>query len=160
MKSNGVMDWDDPILTDGEHTYIELPEGDYTFTVTELERGWYKGSDKVPEGPKATIHIAIDSEQGKADSRFDLILNSAFTWKMANFFRCIGMKKHGEPMTSMKWGDVIGKRGRAHIKPRPFTDKNGMTRHANDVDRFFDYDEEYMTNAPVAGENDWENEEV
>jgi hypothetical protein len=50
----------------------------------------------------------------------------------------------------MNWDKVTGSRGRAHFKPRPFTGKNGNELQANDVERFYDYDEKLMTTQPVA----------
>lgn len=38
----------------------------------------------------------------------------------------------------------MGSRGRAHFKPRNYTDRDGNPRQANDVDRFYDYDEAKM----------------
>ena len=49
----------------------------------------------------------------------------------------------------MDWNTVIGSRGRAHFKPRPYTDRDGNDRVANEVDRFYDWDEKYF---PVTGE--------
>lgn len=52
------------------------------------------------------------------------------------------MKKHGERLV-MDWNKVVGSRGRAHFKPRTYT-KDGEERQANDVDRFYDWDEKYF----------------
>ena len=41
----------------------------------------------------------------------------------------------------MNWNKVLGSKGRAHFKPRTYTDKDGNERQANDVVRFYDYDE-------------------
>ena len=39
---------------------------------------------------------------------------------------------------------MVGSRGRAHFKPRTYTDRDGNERQANDVDRFYDWDEKYF----------------
>lgn len=135
---NRIMDWDDVIQDDGQE-FVVLPEGDYTFTVTNFERGRFPGSAKIPACNKATISINIDNDKGVANARFDLILYRTLEWKIASFFRCIGQKKHGEKVV-MNWNGIVGARGRAHIKPRTYT-KDGEERQVNDVDRFFDYDE-------------------
>ena len=44
----------------------------------------------------------------------------------------------------MDWSRVIGSRGRAHFKPRTYTDRDGNERQANDVDRFYDWEEKYF----------------
>ena len=134
---NRIMDWDDVIQDDGQE-FVVLPEGDYTFTVTNFERGRFPGSAKIPACNKATISINIDNDKGVANARFDLILYRTLEWKIASFFRCIGKKKHGEKVV-MDWNKVVGARGKAHIKPRTYT-KDGEERQVNDVDRFLDYD--------------------
>ncbi|MBO5569061.1 MAG: hypothetical protein J6A79_09070 [Clostridia bacterium] len=134
---NNIMDWGDAIENDGQE-FVVLPEGDYTFTVTNFERGRFPGSAKIPPCNKATLTINIDNDKGSATARFDLILYRTLEWKIASFFRCIGQKKHGERVV-MDWNKVVGARGRAHIKPRSYT-KDGEERQVNDVDRFLDYD--------------------
>jgi len=134
---NRIMDWDDVLESDGAE-FVVLPEGDYTFTITNFERGRFPGSAKIPACNKATISINIDNDIGVATARFDLILYRTLEWKIASFFRCIGQKKHGEKV-AMNWNGIIGARGRAHIKPRSYT-KDGEERQVNDVDRFLDYD--------------------
>ena len=79
-------------------------------------------------------------------------------WKLSSFFRCIGQKKHGERVT-MDWTKVVGSKGRAHFKPRTYTDRDGNERQANDVDRFYDWEEQYfpaerVRMAELAGDDD------
>ena len=133
-----IMDWEDTIENDGQE-FVVLPEGDYTFTVTNFERGRFPGSAKIPACNKATISINIDNDMGIATARFDLILYRTIEWKIASFFRSIGQKKHGEKV-SMNWNGIIGARGKAHIKPRSYV-KDGSERKANDVERFIDFEE-------------------
>lgn len=135
---NRIMDWDDILESDGAE-FVVLPEGDYTFTITNFERGRFPGSAKIPACNKATISINIDNDIGVATARFDLILYRTLEWKIASFFRCIGQKKHGEKV-AMNWNGIIGARGRAHIKPRTYQ-KGSEDRQVNDVERFYDYDE-------------------
>ena len=157
---NGALDWNDIIDTDDDSgSYIELTEGDYTFTVKSVDRGRFPGSTKIPPCFKAVINLDIDSDRGVAHGKFDLILHTALKWKIAQFFRCIGMKKHGEQLT-MDWDAVPGKRGRAHFKPRPYTDRNGAIRRANELEAFYDYDEQFMTTTPIAGGSRWADAEV
>ena len=134
---SNIMNWDDTIESDGQE-YVVLPEGDYTFTVTDFERGHFPGSAKIPPCNKATITIAIDNDKGVANARFDLILYRTLEWKISSFFRCIGQKKHGEKVT-MDWGKVVNSHGKAHIRPRSYV-KDGEERQVNDVERFLDFD--------------------
>lgn len=138
---DGCMDWDDAIENDGQE-FIILPEGDYNFTVTDFERGRFPGGPKVPPCNKATITMQVKTDDGIASIRTDLLLYRSLEWKISSFFRCIGMKKHGERLV-MDWNKVVGSRGSTHFKPRTYT-KDGEERQANDVDRFYDWDEKYF----------------
>ena len=132
-----VMGWDDVLENDGQE-FIVLPEGDYTYTVTNFERGHFPGGPKIPPCNKATLTLAIDNDQGAAMAKVDLLLYRTVEWKIAAFFRSIGQKKHGEK-TVMNWNRVVGSRGKAHFKPREYQ-KDGQVRQVNDVDHFIDYD--------------------
>lgn len=153
-NENMIMDWEDTIENDGQE-FVVLPEGDYTFTITNFERGRFPGSAKIPPCNKATITISIDSDKGNATARFDLILYRSLEWRIASFFRCIGQKKHGEALV-MNWNKVVGARGRAHIKPRSYM-KDGEERQVNDVDRFLDYDPSVECTPVQAPDLPWSN---
>jgi hypothetical protein len=138
-QDNRIMDWNDTIQDDGRE-FIILPEGDYYFTVTDFERARFPGSAKIPACNKATLSLDIDNDKGIATARVDLILYRTLEWRIASFFRSIGMKKHGEQVV-MDWTKVVGARGKAHIKPRSYTGKNGEERQANNVENFIDCDD-------------------
>ncbi|MCD8324831.1 MAG: hypothetical protein LUC32_07800 [Clostridiales bacterium] len=142
------MDWDDEIQSDGAE-FIILPEGDYNFTVIDFERGRFPGGPKLPPCNKATLTLQVKTDDGIATARTDLILYRTLEWRISAFFRCIGQKKHGERLV-MNWNKVVGSKGRAHFKPRTYQDKDGNDRQANDVARFYDYDEK---NFPA--EDEW-----
>lgn len=148
-NQNMIMDWNDAIVEDGQE-FITLEEGDYNFTVTAFERGRFPGSAKIPACNKATITVAVDTPEGRASVRFDLILFRTLEWRISAFFRCIGQKKHGERLV-MDWNKVIGSQGRAHFKPRTYTNSYGEEKTANDVDRFIDYDPKFFTGSNGSG---------
>lgn len=138
---NDCMDWNDSIENDGtELTTVE--EGDYTFRISSFERARYIGSAKIPACNKASITVDILTKDGKpAICKFDLILYRSLEWKLSAFFRSIGQKKHGEKLV-MDWSKVLNSYGRAHFKPRTYTNNNGEEKTVNDLDKFLDYDEE------------------
>ena len=147
---NNIMGWDDVLENDGQE-FVILEEGDYNFTVTGFERGRFPGGAKVPACNKASLTLQVNTDEGIAVVKTDLLLYRSLEWRLSAFFRCIGQKKHGERLV-MDWNRVIGSQGRAHFKPRTYTDRDGNERQANDVDRFYDWDEKYF---PVTGE--WTN---
>lgn len=134
--------WDDELTNDGQE-YILLEEGDYNFTVKAFERGRFPGSSKIPACNKAMLTIEVETPEGTATAKVDLILWSTLEWKLSEFFRCIGQKKHGEPLRP-RWNEVVGSKGRAHFKPREYTKKDGSKGISNDVTKFLDYDPAVM----------------
>lgn len=146
-QNNMCMDWNDAIESDGQE-FVILEEGDYNFEVVEFERGRYPGSAKIPACNKASLTLAVITAEGKrATVKFDLILYRSLEWKISQFFRSIGQKKHGERLV-MDWNKVLGSKGRAHFKPRTYTTNEGEERKANDVVNFYDYDEKFFVNTP------------
>lgn len=133
-----VMGWDDVIEEDGQQ-FIIIKEGDYTFEVTNFERGTYNGSARIPKCNKATLTLAVQTPEGTAFCKTDLVLYKTLEWKLSQFFRSIGQKKHGEKLV-MNWSKVVGSTGRAHFKPRKWTGNDGVERESNDVDTFLEWD--------------------
>jgi hypothetical protein len=137
-----LMDWNDSIDDDGKE-FVLLPEGDYIFKVIHFERGRFPGGPKVPACNKATITVKVETKDGIATVKFDLLLYRSLEWRISSFFRCIGQKKHGEKL-AMDWNKVIGSKGKAHFKQRTYTNKQGDEKSINDIDRFIDYKEEFF----------------
>ena len=135
---NMEMDWNDSIETDSQE-YVLLPEGDYNFIVTNFERGRFPGGAKIPPCNKATITIQIAASEGVATLHFDLLLYRTLEWKISSFFRCIGLKKHGEKLV-MDWSKVINSYGKCHVKQKTYTNQYGEEKTINDVDKFYDFD--------------------
>jgi hypothetical protein len=141
-NQNVALDWGDTLESDGQE-FVTLPEGDYNFTVTGFERGRFPGSAKMSACNKASLTLQVETGDGIAIVHTDLILNRVMEWQLSAFFRSIGQKKHGERLV-MDWSRVVGSKGRAHFKPRNYTDKDGNQRQANNVDRYIDYDPKFF----------------
>lgn len=141
-NQNVALDWGDTLESDGQE-FVTLPEGDYNFTVTGFERGRFPGSAKMSACNKASLTLQVETKDGIAIVHTDLILNRVMEWQLSAFFRSIGQKKHGERLV-MDWSRVAGSQGRAHFKPRNYTDKDGNQRQANNVDRYIDYDPKFF----------------
>lgn len=143
---NMQLGWNDSIEDDGQE-YVILPEDDYNFTVTNFERGRFNGGAKIPACNKATITVQVEYKDKSITVKFDLLLYRTVEWRISSFFRSVGQKKHGEKLT-MDWNKIIGAKGRAHFKPRTYTNQNGEEKQANDIERFIDYDEMYFRPLP------------
>ena len=137
-KDVNIMDWDSTIEDDGQGGFILLPEGDYEFTVSGLERARHNGSAKVPACNKAILTLSIETDAGVAQIKTSLLLYKTLEWKLSSFFRSIGQKKHGERLV-MDWNAVLGATGMCHVIQRTFTGNDGTLKKANDVQYFIDY---------------------
>ena len=134
---NELFDWDSEIESDGQE-YVTVQPGDYAFTVTKVERQNYPGNQssggKIPACNLAVVSGEIDVPKGKATFRERLYLYKGYEWKLSAFFRCLGLKKHGEKLR-MNFNEAVGKRGMAKFGNHEY---NGSTY--NQVEQYYDYD--------------------
>ena len=86
----------------------------------------------------------MDTPGGTASVKYDLILWSSLEWKISEFFRAIGQKKHGEKLRP-QWGAVVGSKGRGRFKPREYDKKDGSKSKVNDVEKFYDFDPNFFS---------------
>ena len=138
--------WEDEISDEGKE-FVLLPEGDYDFTVSKVDRARHNGSEKVPPCNMAKVTITIWGEKDSIDITENLLLCNRFEWKLSQFFLALGLKKHGEPLR-MNWGAVPGKRGKCRVYIDNFKGKNGEDRQSNKIKRFYAYDEQVETLSP------------
>lgn len=132
-----MLNWDSEIQNDGGINYITLPEGDYEFEVTNLEKGEHRGSAKIPPCPKATLELTFATKQGISIVKENLFLDESAEWKLCQFFCCIGQREHGQRY-KMNWDKVVGARGRAHIYVEEWTGDDGAAHKNNRVKTFLD----------------------
>ena len=132
-----VLDWDSSIEDDG-NGFVLLPEGDYDFTVSGFDRGQYNGSANIPACPKAMLTLTISAPEGIVQIKQDLYLCGKMEWKISQFFRSIGQKKHGERLKP-KWDQVLGSAGRLHLAQRDYIGNDGNTKKVNNITYFIDY---------------------
>lgn len=134
---NELFDWDSEIESDGQE-YVTVQPGDYAFTVTKVERQNYPGNQssggKIPACNLAVVTGDIDVPKGKATFRERLYLYKGYEWKLSAFFRCLGLKKHGEKLR-MNFNEAVGKRGMAKFGNHEY---NGSTY--NQLEQYYDYD--------------------
>lgn len=115
-NTNAVFDWDDKIEDDGNsQDWVLLPAGEYEFTVEELEKSWFDGSDNLPPCNMAVLTLKVKHPDGTTNRVWDrLFLVKKMEWKLSSFFRSIGVKQHGSSVT-MDWNAVEGATGRCKI---------------------------------------------
>lgn len=130
------LGWDDEISNEAE--FVTLPAGDYDFEVVKFERSRSKGSEKIPASNMAVLEIRITDGQKSATVFDRLVLHTKMEWKLSQFFRAIGQKKHGEPVR-MNWNAVPGARGRCKVIESEYTTEKGEKRSKNEIEKYYDY---------------------
>lgn len=122
MEDQGYeLDWNSKIENDGDELVV-LPAGEYNFTVMKFERGRHTPKDggKLPACPMAKVFIKIHGgEKGDSLVTERLFLHSKTEGLLCAFFRAIGQRKQGEPLT-MDWNRVAGSTGRCKVGQRQY----------------------------------------
>lgn len=135
-----ALEWDDVIENDGQD-FILLPEGDYTFEVSDFERGQHNGSEKLPVCKKAIMHIKIEDASGTVTLKHNLFLHSKTEGMLCAFFISIGQRKKGEKL-KMNWASVVGSKGKLKLGIRTYTGKDGQERKSNEIKKFYEYEQD------------------
>lgn len=110
MDYNATLNDDDLESSGGQ--YRLLPEGVYDFTVYEI----LKERTKANNDPMVKIELHIHTDDGDSDVIvFDrIVLKDSLRWKMARYFKTLGMfdhvKQHG-----MDWDGSVDKSGKVEI---------------------------------------------
>ena len=133
MPNNDILDWNDRIEDDGSGEFTILPAGEYAFKVTGFEKQHSNNS----QAPMAKVTLEVDHD-GELVNVYDyLVLIKKAEWKLCSFFRCLGLKKHGEPFV-MQWNRVVGATGRAKVYVEKYTKKDGSSGESNKVKHYID----------------------
>ena len=141
------LDWDAEIRDDS-NGYAPLPDGDYIGRVLTVERDRHNGSPKIPPCPKAVVKLLLQAQPGRTrEMTMNLFLHSKMEWKLSEFFRAIGQKKHGERLR-MDWASVPGSRIRVNVKTTNSKGNDGKERSFTNVDHCYDYDEKSFPSDP------------
>lgn len=130
--------WDDAVEESVSTGFEPVPDGDYWFTVTGFERGWYeaKPGSKIDSCNQAELEFTIQWVDESGETRrnkvvYKLKLSRKLQWLIYEFFESIGLRKKGDGTVTMPWNDVVGKVGICEIghhvssKGNIFNDVNG-----------------------------------
>ena len=136
--------WDDEISNDSGE-FIIIPEGDYDFEITSMERGRHAGSEKLPPCNKATVTFCIIDPVSfkKVYVLKDYFLHSKCEGFLCEFFIGIGQRKHGESYR-MNWSKVVGIKGRCKIVNQTVTSKTGNEYIKNEIKKIYEPEEEEL----------------
>lgn len=127
------LGWDDTISQ--ESSFVELPEGDYDFTIDHYDRARFPGSEKIPACNMATVYFNVRGADGtEASVRENFILHKRMEWKLSELFRSVGLKKEGEEIR-MNWNALPGLTGRCHITLDP--DSKNPSKKYNHIKKLY-----------------------
>lgn len=113
------LDWDSGLDFVEEKEYSILPVGEYEFTVVNLEKTYSKAGSHM-----GVITLDIITDQGQHSTVKDyLVISESMTWKLSQFFQCVGLQKKGEVLKKMPWNKVVGAEGRVSIKHELYNDR-------------------------------------
>lgn len=129
------LDWDEGFTLDASSSFELVPEGEYSFTVTKLERQRHNGSDKLPPCPKAVLTLQLSGNGVTGTMTHNLFLHTKTKGLLSAFFISIGVGKDGEHVQP-DWSKVLGATGRAQISVRKYTKRDGTEGESNDVKKF------------------------
>ena len=114
--------WDDEVV---EQSFELMPEGDYHFTVTGMERGWYepRRPGKISACNQADIELSFSWTNANGQRRnnkltYSLKLTQSLAFLIFNFFEGIGLHKSGDGMTRFPWDRIVGCKGIAKVTQR------------------------------------------
>lgn len=125
MEQNTAFNWDSTISNQEEDRGFEpLPEGDYEFSIHSITKKQFNGSAKMPACPQASVEIYVfEPKTGREIPIYsNLFLCSSQEWKLAQFFKCIGVMEPDAKGLKMRW-DIEGEIGICHIGPREYNGK-------------------------------------
>ena len=137
-----ILGWDDEV--EEGSPFVFLPEGNYPFTITGLEKGIYEkpanSTSQVPANcPMATVSLEFTASTGEKTTLTEkFYLYKKMQWKNNQFFTSIGAPKNPEGKVRMNWGSVLGAKGTASIIVNEYTDKNNNKAQNNKIKDFLE----------------------
>lgn len=115
------LDWEESVEESSE--YFDGADGDYDFTVVSAEKGYVvKGKYSGQKMITVTLNLKGTNASGIITDR--ITLNTAFMWKISQFFASIGDAPQADGKYKMHWNDLVGKTGRLKTKTVEEAGKN------------------------------------
>lgn len=123
-----ALSWEDEVDGEALPDLVTLEPGEYEFTVYSFKRGQYEGGTgkdgrKISPCPLAVYTLEIETPAGRAIVKDTLFLRKSSMWKIAVFFRCIGMgAPEGQPFVP-HYEQAVGSSGKVRINNREYNGK-------------------------------------
>ena len=109
-----ALSWDDE-FTNEQQEFVLLPEGDYAFEVTGMERARFEGSAKLPPCSMAKLTLKIfGGAKGDATVTDRLYLHTKTQGLLGAFFESMGWCKLGIREYTKQSGPHAGETGQSN----------------------------------------------
>ena len=161
-SSNGAIGWDDEVSSSdaGENAqqneFVILPDGTYPVTLQKIERGSFKGSQKLPPCNMVKVELLVDGgKAGRAYVYNRFYMHTSTLWQIYQFLEAVGLRKKGDTTAGrIPWEKVIkGMSGRCKVTHREWQDKT-----YNEVQKWMP-DEPKKTDTPQEADESQELDE-
>lgn len=147
INDDKALGWDSPVDEDG-NSFTTLPDNtECVFKVERLEK--VRTADGKKPMAKLELICTGTKDEGTTYVRENLVLSTKAAWKLGEFFRAIGQRKHGQSVVP-KWDRVVGASGRCVVTVEEWTGRDGDKRKSNKVKRYLDPRDPADTDADMA----------
>lgn len=147
INDDKALGWDSPVEEDG-NSFTTLPDNtECVFKVERLEK--VRTADGKKPMAKLELICTGTKDEGTTYVRENLVLSTKAAWKLGEFFRAIGQRKHGQSVVP-KWDRVVGASGRCVVTVEEWTGRDGDKRKSNKVKRYLDPRDPADTDADMA----------
>ena len=137
-KNEEQFDWG--CITEDEAEYTIIPQGEFIFTVSEIEKTYFNGSAKLPPCNQAIVTLMVDvNGEEPVPLKVNFFSHKKTFWKAGQFFVSIGLKDKGQPY-QIDWNKAIGRKGKAAFVRKKWTGYDGQEREYTEVDKFLPFD--------------------
>lgn len=132
------LGWDDDLSATGGNDLLKVGRGG--FSVLEMIRDHFDGSEKMSACPVAALTLRVTDEDGNSALVSDkLFLNRKMLFKITSFGRSTGLipedVKDGDTFR-MPWNEVVGATGKCEIAHREWVGDDGEKRVYNQVKKY------------------------
>lgn len=134
-----ALDWEGEF--DATDEFILLAPGYYPFTVKNLERERFQGSNKMAACPRAKLTLEVTAGNNTVNITDRIMLSTKTQWRVSQFFQSLGFAKDANGKMAMHWNEILEKTGWLKLDLRSYFNKDGEERESNEVTAYCRPDE-------------------
>lgn len=113
MAEDRELGWDEQLEWQ-EGGFVQIPPGDYSFTIDHYERGRFPGNEKSIACNTLIVFFNIRTE-GDPQIRETYFLRKNMAWKIQELFVGLGLMEKGADLNLRKIEELPGLSGRCEV---------------------------------------------